>query len=101
MEQTRELERIRFLEESQKTQEDEDSAWSKVTPLGTSRNSPESTRHVRNRSNGKMNSFLKPGNYSEGEQSDNDEVEVLSAGKRSNYTNTSVCVVANGDDASS
>lgn len=43
------------------------------------------------------------GNLSEGELSDSDDVEVLSSGKRSNYTNTSVVRVnkKGDDDASS
>jgi len=43
----------------------------------------------------------KAGNLSEGEQSDDDQVDVISTGKRSNYTNTSVVVVGNNDETSS
>jgi len=81
------------------SEDDEDEAWSKVTPVvGSTLESPEksASRNIRN-----QGSFLRSGNHSEGEMSDPDDVEVLSSGKRSNYTNTSVIVGGNNDDTSS
>ena len=51
----------------------------------------------------KNTSFYKTANFSEGEQSgDEDDVEILSTGKRSNLTNTSVrkVVVAKNETSS-
>lgn len=45
---------------------------------------------------------MKHSNFSEGEgSSEDDEVVVLSAGKRSNYTNTSIVKLDRDNDASS
>ena len=85
------------IREDEKILEDEEEAWSKVTPVTCE--SPD-IRSQGRRSSGKKDSFVKQ-NYSEGEVSDDCEIEVNSAGKRSNYTNTSVIVCGNNDDASS
>ena len=53
------------------------------------------------KSSSRRKSILKPSNLSEGEcSSQEDDVEILSTGKRSNYTNTSIVKLGN-DDASS
>ena len=62
--------------------------------------SPDSRDRIVTRSRSNTGNKFKTGNYSEGELSDEDEVEVLSTGKRSNLTNTSVHIIKN-DDASS
>ncbi len=62
--------------------------------------SPNPHDRIVNRSRSNTGNKFKHGNYSEGEQSDEDEVEVISTGKRSNLTNTSVHIIKN-DDVSS
>ena len=49
----------------------------------------------------KRRSILKPSNLSEGEGSEDDNVEINSTGKRSNYTNTSIVKLQANEDASS
>lgn len=82
--------------------EEEESAWKKVTPVGNF-DSPDCTpdRSMNKKSSSRRKSILKPSNLSEGEcSSQEDDVEILSTGKRSNYTNTSIVKLGN-DDASS
>ena len=56
---------------------------------------PEASKSMhRRKKSGTSSSLAKtPGNYSEGELSDDCEVEAMSGGDRSNYTNTSVHVI--------
>jgi len=74
-----ERERVRIVQESLDTEsplasQDEEDAWNKVTPIGGQYDSPDSKKRIRSRSGSKINPFVKPGpgNYSEGEQSDED-----------------------------
>jgi len=84
--------------------DEEEAAWKKVTPVDNPIENSESSvpKHTTATSRLSSGKYVAK-NLSEGELSDSDDVEVLSSGKRSNYTNTSIIKIARGhdDDASS
>ncbi len=98
-----ELERLKIKEQNINMHSDEDEAWKKVTPIENNleMQSPDTSTNLTL----KHISFAKSHNHSEGEISDDndDDIDVLSSGRRSNYTNTSVIKVNrnHNDDASS
>ena len=85
----REKERVRIMQKNltestssviTQDNDDEDNAWSKVTPVGSNNfDSPETrSRRGGNSRNvsSKQNSFLKPANLSEGEMSDDSDCQI-------------------------
>ena len=101
----RELERL--AEQNEKISfhaeyEQEEEAWSKVTPVGQF-DSPEhksAQKSLHTRSTVRNKNKLKPTNFSEGEGSSEDDdcdIAALSAGKRSNCTETSIVKLGNDD----
>ena len=86
--------------------EEEEEAWSKVTPVGQfdSPNHRSAQKSLHNKSSVRnKNRNLKPTNFSEGECSSEDDdcdVIALSDGKRSNCTETSIVKLGNDDISS-
>ena len=85
--------------------EEEEEAWSKVTPVGQF-DSPEhrsAQKSLQTKSSVRNKNKLKPTNFSEGEGSSEDDdcdIAALSAGKRSNCTETSIVKLGNDDISS-